>query len=232
MIDPISILITIIVSIVIAVIIYNLSKKEKELVYDFETKDIVLDRIKINEKLKVIYDEKEIESLSITKISFCNKGLETINSIDISESDPIIVELEGKDVILLDYNLVYERRKVNKFTITRLEEENKFKIVFDFLDKDDGAIIQLIHTHLNFEGVHVKGTVKGNKGKEIRKYYSSSFIDSFSKFMFRYGPGDGCLNTILLVILLPILIVVFNVGFILDTIFNYERKMPKIFILN
>jgi len=230
--DPASIIITVLVSIIISAIIFNLSKKEKDLVYDWETKDILFGKLKINEKLKVHYDEKEVESLSITKISLCNKGLETINSTDVTDTDPITIEFEEKDLVLLDYSLIYESRKVNKILISKLDQQNKFKINFEFLDKNDGAIFQFVHTHLNLQNVKVNGTIKGNKGRIIRRYYSSGFIDSFSKFMLRYGPGEGFLSTIILIVLLPILIVVVNIGFILDTIFNYERKMPRIFILN
>lgn len=180
--------------------------------------------------MKIFYNEKEIDSLSITKISFCNKGLETIQKNDTIESDKITVELVGKDIKILDSDLIYESRAVNKFSFSIVKDENELNVSFDFLDKNDGAIIQILHTSTG--EIKVRGTIKGNKNTKIQKNFDSSFEKHFIKIMNKITLNNNLLAAIEIIILLPIVATIFILGYVPEIIFKYNKRLPKKFVLS
>ncbi len=141
-----SILIPTLIAAIISIILFQLANKEKDLVYDFITLHILDNKIRINEKIKFLYENKEINSLAVTKVSFCNRGIETIVSNDVPDSDKIRVELSGDNVRLLDAEMIYGKRKINKFNFDLNSIENQRYLNFDFIDKNDGVVLQLLHT--------------------------------------------------------------------------------------
>jgi len=230
--DPLSLLITIVVSIFLAIIIYQLSKKEKDLVYDCIKIPIASAKIKINEKLKIYYGGSEINSLAITKISLCNRGLDTIHFKDISEADQIRVKLDGTDVSLLDAELIYENRKINNFSLQVIKEENITVVNFDFLDKNDGAVIQLLHTDSHDIETILNGTVIGNKRKEIQKYNESDFVYNLSISIQRILPEKDYLAIPLMVLSIFIFMPIFTIGYFVERIFKFNKRLPREFVLN
>jgi hypothetical protein len=115
----------------------------------------------------MLYAGKPIENLTVTKVAFWNAGKETIHSNDIASADPLVVKIKN-DHEMLNAKVTYSKNPANQFSISDIKNQKQFTLQFDYLDKDEGAIIQILHTGISGEDIDVTGTVKG-VGKLHRK---------------------------------------------------------------
>jgi len=154
-----SLLVTI-VGIILMVIIYKHGQNTKAPRYFIKTFNIITDFSSGLAKLQLFYDNNTIETLSISKIAFWNDGTNTIDKMDIAEASPIrIVLKEGYDI--LDASVISEKNPSNIFRLTEIDNGRSVGIVFDYLDRGEGGIIQLIHTGSNSSDIEITGTIKG-----------------------------------------------------------------------
>ena len=105
-----------------------------------------------------LFDGKPIENLTTTQLLFLNNGNQTIDGNDITQINPLLIKANNPKVKILRVNII-KSDKVNNLKVTK--KNNKFLINFDFLDKDDGSIIQIIHSGKIDEDVTFLGTIKG-----------------------------------------------------------------------
>lgn len=106
--------------------------------------------------LKMLYADQEIERLTATKIAFWNAGRETINSQDVAE--PITVQVKDRCKIL-NARILHVKNPVNNFHIPSYTQTN-VPLCFDYVDKDEGAVIQILHTGKSSEDLDFRGTIK------------------------------------------------------------------------
>lgn len=111
-------------------------------------------------KLNILYNDEKISNLTVSKFVFWNEGKETIHDTDIASSDPFVISvMDG--VKILEGKIIFERNKANKFEVEILEEGKKLAIDFEYVDKNEGVIIQIVHTGKGSKGIKVDGTIKG-----------------------------------------------------------------------
>lgn len=162
---------------VLAIILYFKSKKVKLPRYAIRSTNIVRDLSSKFGSLEMRYSGKSIENFTATKILFWNAGSDTIDNRDIASSDPITVHVK-EDYKILDSKILHEKNKANNFSITTYSDQSYILLEFDYIDKDEGAVIQLIHTGRSGKDIEVQGTVKG-AGAPIRKSVPRSERSSF-----------------------------------------------------
>lgn len=147
------------IGIILAVIFYIKSRKLKRPIYWMRTFEILKGEEKFP-KLSIAYESETINTVSLTKIAFLNAGNETIDSGDIAPKNPLRVEIGGSFKIL-DKSIVYHKNEANNFKLQETEEKNILKIDFDYLDKDEGAIFQIIHDGASADAINIRGSIKG-----------------------------------------------------------------------
>lgn len=149
-----------IIGILVAIITFKASKTAKRLVYQSETLKIIgKDSITLDE-IEITYKKKQVPRVIKTTITIWNSGKETINGFDIIEDDKLRIELnEDKEIISL--NLIQKTRTVNKFNAI-LDENNNNKAIltFDYLDPNDGIVLEILHTDSKWQP-KLKGSIKG-----------------------------------------------------------------------
>ena len=112
------------------------------------------------EDIKIVFQGKEVPRLTITRLWIWNSGKETIYGDRIVEDDPLRCEFES-DTQILQMNIVKPTRAVNKFTVTlQPRKQNEALLTFDFLDPNDGAFIEILHT-CKKRYPKVTGTIRG-----------------------------------------------------------------------
>jgi len=107
--------------------------------------------------LKMLYADQEIERLTATKIAFWNAGRSTINSQDVPE--PITVQVKDRCKIL-NARILQVKNPVNNFHIPSYTQTN-VPLFFNYVDKDEGAVIQILHTGESSKDIEIRGTIKG-----------------------------------------------------------------------
>jgi hypothetical protein len=112
-----------------------------------------------------------VAALTITKIGFWNAGSETIKKQDVVKDDPLVIR--GKQgVVILSVAIIEAVNPLNKVDCVTSQDRTHAKVTFDYLDKNQGAIIQVFHTGTTNADIAVEGTVMG--GSRIRRHARDS----------------------------------------------------------
>lgn len=156
-----------IIGLPLSIYLYFKSKKEKSLKFEIKSNNIFKNFESIIENIKVTCEDKNISTLTITKILIWCDGKETIYNTDIATQMPLIIKSkEGKEI--LEAKIVSSNNQTNNTTLEKLENNN-YKINFEFLDNKDGFIIQVVHTGSSSKDIILNGKIKGMKGNIEKK---------------------------------------------------------------
>lgn len=167
-----------VISLLLTIIFYDKGKKVKLPYYAVKSYNIIKDLDSTIDLLEVLYSGKRIENFTATKIAFWNAGNDTINSDDITSTNPLTINItEGYKI--LNAKILQVIEPANQFEIDIIDDMS-IGIHFDYLDKNQGAIIQLLHTGKSEKDIEIKGKIKG-VGEPIRKSARISH-DSISLF--------------------------------------------------
>lgn len=174
---------TIIASVVIGYLlnyIFHLKgKKEKTPCYAVRNKTLIENLVSKFPAIQVMYEGnvEPIENLSVAKILFCNQGSDVIYNQDMVEDQPFAIAVkEGCKII--EIAVVFAKEPANQIVVTRAQDRSKATLSFDHMGRDEGVIIQVIHTGLNSADLFMIGKVKG-VGKPFRMKYLR--IEMFDK---------------------------------------------------
>jgi len=125
------------------------------------------------------------ENLTSTKIIFWNKGRETITQNNIPSLDKIkIIPKDG--IKIFSAEIIRVVNETNNFNLKSLNNFTEIEIDFDYIDKEEGVAIQVLHSGEGGENedLIIKGSVMGFgkiKNKGIPVYFS--WIRNFSFFI-------------------------------------------------
>lgn len=153
-------LIVAIIGIILTIIFYFKSKKVKSPCYAIRSNNIIKDFVSKFEALEMRYAGQVIKNLTVSKIAFWNTGGETIDKDDIIRADPIVISIKN-DFKILDFKIIAMDNKTNNFQLARNEDQSNVNINFDYIDKNDGIVIQLIHTGYSNNDIDIHGRLKG-----------------------------------------------------------------------
>ncbi|WP_407281591.1 hypothetical protein V7O61_12505 [Methanolobus sp. WCC1] len=157
-----------VLSILVTVFIYIKSKREKKPLYSSKSNNIFQGLSGKFKPLKIHFNEDSIGDLTVTKICFWNGGKETINSHDIPTSSPLKLTSTG-DYKILDANILEISNKSNNFRCSLSSDLSEVPLFFDYIDKNDGVVIQLMHTGKSGDDIIFEGIVKGSGTPAYKK---------------------------------------------------------------
>ena len=136
-------------------------RRKKELTYTTNSYKIIQKGKSLIPELKISYQNRNIEDLTITKYAIWNSGNEVIDSRDIVESKKLMIILKDENESILNSKIIAESDETNKFRIDLLQD-NIAVINFDYIDPKEGAVIQIAHTGSN-DSLQVDCKIKGGK---------------------------------------------------------------------
>lgn len=184
-----------VLGVILTIVFYFKTRKVKIPCYAIRSLGVVEDITNKSQLLEMYYAKRKIERLTITRVAFWNAGNETIDKRDIAPADPIRMVLKpGYNI--LDVKLIYEKDKVNQFNFDLQSGNSDVILKFDYLDKHDGAIIQIIHTGEDSKDFEIYGTVKG-VGKPRLVYNEVSSKISYEVIISVFGAVAALISTAL-----------------------------------
>jgi hypothetical protein len=192
-----------ILGLVLAIVFYYRGKKGKSPLYVVRTSNILSGLTKTVKLLEIRYSNRPIESLSFTRLAFWNGGAETIEKTDAPVSEPISVNLaEGCEI--LDATIIHTSNPANNFRI-EVPDPRRAVLSFDYADKNDVAVVSILHTGTGGKDVTVRGTVKGvgriKNAFGTRHFARGSGLPQWQRYL--AGIGIILLGLILAVALIP-----------------------------
>jgi hypothetical protein len=118
-------------------------------------------------KLKISYDGIEVDRICTTYIFFWNKGNKEIKKGDIPK--PLEIDLsDEKELYLLDFKVIKVSRDAINLVVSQCWKHT-LQIDFDFLDKNDGAVIEVKHTGSIHILPSINGTILGvHEGVKVK----------------------------------------------------------------
>ena len=174
-----------VISLVYAIICQYKNKEKKEFSYRKKSNTLIHKKKSKYEKLSITYDGHHIEDLCVSAITIWNSGNRTLNSYDIVQSKELKIKAINNNKIL-DIYVVKVSEPTNNFTVNKTDEKTA-TVSFDYADKKDGIVIQVIHTG-NEDDLRIDCKIKGGKpiknySKKTLPYYYVRAIkkDAFSK---------------------------------------------------
>jgi hypothetical protein len=135
------------------------SIRKKEPIYVIKSNNVISDFSSKYQDLTVSYKKKKVKNLTVSKVLFFNKGTEVINREDIVNIEPLRIVPKEK-VEILDAKILQANKDANQFSISFDKQKNQVFIDFEYLYKNQGVVIQVIHTGLSSEDLEIKGEIK------------------------------------------------------------------------
>ncbi|MNJ38034.1 hypothetical protein D3C77_328720 [compost metagenome] len=143
-------------------------------------------------EIVVQYNGLSIPRLTKTTMIIWNSGENTVHGSDIAAKDPLRLQV-GNDGKILSVEILKISREVNEFKTAPGSALNESLFKFDFLDPNDGAVIEILHTSTDRKP-RIKGTLKGlpkgfsNLGQFTRpkpqKKTNKGFLSTVARVMF------------------------------------------------
>jgi len=151
---------------VLAVFFYKRGRREKLPQYDIRSNNIVKGLAGKYDLLQVLYDGRQVQNLAVSRVILWNAGRETIQDSDVPKAAPMLIQPVG-NCSILDVRIVAQNNPASNFRISK-NRNGSASFQFEYMDKNQGAVIQVVHTGTSSRELDVTGTVKG-AGNLIRK---------------------------------------------------------------
>jgi hypothetical protein len=151
-----------VIAIPMSVVLYFKSKKEKRPKFLFDSNNIIRGLSSAIPELKITYSGhgQPITNFTVTRFFFWNDGRETITKQDVARNDPLIVVIK-EPYQILDATIIHATSGANNIDITLDREKRHIRLTFDYLDRSDGTVLQLIHNGTLHADLSFIGSIKG-----------------------------------------------------------------------
>lgn len=158
-----------ITGIVIAIITYTLTRKVSKISSQHEyTSLISKDSSNLPQQISVMFDGSLVENVSSSEFIIWNSGNSVIKRDSLDTKEPLrIVANEGTKI--LRHQIVISNNSINNIELkTDIKYPNCILIDFDFLEKNEGARIEILHTGVKND-ITERGKLIGVKSKFSKK---------------------------------------------------------------
>lgn len=168
-------------------IFQRINKEKKEFSFCLKSNTLIRKKQSKFEKLSISYDGQAIEDLCISKFTVWNSGNKTLNKSDMVESKELTIHTKNNSEIL-DVSLIACSEETNKFSLSMIDKSN-VKILFDYADKKEGVVVQVIHTGTDDDlcidckikgGKPIKNTINNTPSKVIQKLIGKELFEKVS----------------------------------------------------
>lgn len=170
------------------------SKEKKEISYIVNSHEIVQAGENVIPKFQVSYCGQPIQNLTISQFAIWNSGNKLLNSTDVVDTKPLSITSNEGGPDILDVSIIKCSEESNKFTVDK-KSSHCAELRFDYMNRQDGIIVQILHTG-SVENIFLTGLIKGgeklkNTGKDsfyitMKRLLKMPFFKAYSAFMFFY----------------------------------------------
>lgn len=160
--NPLSIGLTVL-GIVISYVLWRRGLQRKRISFQKQKYTLIRNNEKRFDKIKLMYDSKEVDSVAVTNIAIWNSGTVLINGSDMVQNRELRIKYKEK---ILDVKILGCVDETNGYEI-KLLNENEAVISFDYSNTGEGAVFQIIHVESEKETLQVDCKLKG--GEKIKE---------------------------------------------------------------
>lgn len=142
--------------------VLSLRPREKQLRYSIDNSRLVSQHVENHPELSIKFKGygEAFETVSVAHIFVWGKTY--IDKKDISNNTPLKIEMKGTAKVL-SCPIVYSTDGVEKVEVTRTNERDSARIQFDYINRDEGFIVELLHTGDSTSSLDLSGKVKNGQ---------------------------------------------------------------------
>lgn len=112
-------------------------------------------------EVQISYCGQTIDNLAVTRFAIWNSGNKLLNSNDIVDTKPLSITSNDDGSDILDASIIKRSEESNKFTIDK-KSAHCAELQFDYIDKQEGIIVQILHTG-SAKNISLSTLIKGGK---------------------------------------------------------------------
>lgn len=178
--------------------------------YIIKNNNLINENISKIDLLDLKVEGKKINNLTVSKVAFWNSGKETINGVDIAETEPITIYLKEGFEILGSPIIIFPTKSPNQFSIKMSQDKRYFNILFNYMDYGDGLIVEVFHTGKDENDIFLEGKIKGVQ--EIKKLTLEKYLESSEN------------SNLIFTLILSIVLFVFAIFVNIQMIISYKQN--------
>jgi hypothetical protein len=185
---------------------------DKGIKYSIQNYPLFKDYVQQIDGIQISIDGKVIKNLTVTIMAIWNSGHSVIDSTDIPNKNPLGIKLLSSENEIISARILHQTNIGNDSYVS-IREDKTLLIGFEYLGKDDGFILQILHTEDAINESNILGEIKG-----------------IGKFSDNYNINNKNINnrTILIVFSIVLYIIIFIIIF-KTTQTNIENRNKDIF---
>lgn len=111
--------------------------------------------------LRITYKGGAVPRLALTKLVFWNAGTETISAADVPAASPFVISTQG-ECRFLNFKLDFVKKPGNDVSLSIDDSMENVIVDFDYFDKNDGFVVELLHTGESDSDIKIDVTFKGS----------------------------------------------------------------------
>ena len=138
------------------------NRRIKRISWVSNNRNIVQDFSSKLDELTIVYRNQPVDTLSTAKVAIWNDGTEPLKGEDIVRANPPRIVLNG-DAKILHAKLLDQNNDDSQMTTELAEDGKQLTLDWYYLDKNDGMVVQIIHTGANDRDIMLAGKLIGGK---------------------------------------------------------------------
>lgn len=169
-------LILTIVSLISAVYFYRKSKEQRNPLSYYVTFREIDKLYSDNSEIRISFRDEIVERVYTTYVWFWNAGRKPILPQDVRPNQKLDMRISDDDYTLriLDYRIVTTSRPEVGVQVARASD-NMLTIAFEFLDRNDGWLIELQHTGDYFSDIEYPTVILGTEGIHTKVHPNTEY---------------------------------------------------------
>lgn len=142
---------------VLGVVFYYKTRNTKGLAFTTASSNIISDLSNKLNHIQISYQGNSVNTITVTNLAIWNRGNSVIDNSEISSADPIKIIF---DEDILDFEVKHITNSTNLIKLTKFDQKT-ISFDFDYLGKQDGITISIVHTSKDGKKINLSGTIKG-----------------------------------------------------------------------
>lgn len=174
-----------IAGILLAYFFYKKSQRTREPRWGIRNSNLIAGYGAKLSRLRVIYDDHDVDNLSVSKVLIWNDGREPIRSGDVSKVNTLRI-VSSPGVIIYESRLITASSPSCQVSVAGpstvspehdgTEAYSETYINFDYLSHNQGLIVQVVHSGTSAIDLSVAGEIIDAKIKRQRVYTGSNYL--------------------------------------------------------
>jgi hypothetical protein len=146
--------------VLLAIIFYFFPSNLKNIQYSIQNYTLFKDYVQQVDGMQISINGENVKNLTVSNIVIWNSGHSIIEYEDIPAKNPLCIKLLTNESKIISAKILHQTNIGNDSQIT-IREDNFLQIGFEYLDKNDGFVLQIIHTENNLSSENIFGEIKG-----------------------------------------------------------------------